>query len=954
MDGEEKYLTLHANRAKDYTIIKNNVTSFGVHHCGNAAIESLVDSTESKLSDLCDDSIKHPRLHEETPSGEGKVSDLTVPSWREEGIERPKIRNKMAELELHHADHNQLGLRDLHCSDDCENETAKVWTETEKALAAAELSHIVREERSPLKEEAKHRTNSLAEDGEGVRVNHDNKSNRLECQRYSQSGELLVWPDENDQWAAPEKRCSDNELRSELFPGFRTEAWEVAERLVVGREFWEAEENDELAGSEPHPGVLVTCEESWNDERQALTENPSGKENVHREVEQEATDVQQVENWENLVGIHRLNALGKISDEVENKEIPDQENSEKGENKHKSLSMGMIGDGRLAGPEENQNFNIWPQRQLRELQEKEPPPSPAAAQKVDNNAVSVNCFSRPLESQHAKVTICETEGPQENYSDQENLDSDLYCQAERGRSHHAEHPTEDSVSTPKGEEDFADVADPQVDNFSSVDFPSPPPSIDLDMQDDKMESLDDSFPSPPPSVSETEELSSPPNFEDLNPEAEFPQTSFTKTPLQDLAAIQNKGTVANQNPPSEHTKQDTERDSSETQGQNDAHPSPAPVNHLPELFISEWKDMDEEALEDFEKLEQLCCISGDEEGTLGDIFLENLELLECLKKTPDQKGAASSLCDAEDAEEASRSPGQTADAKDQSSLSKMTTKNGLMMQVCEERLQFSLSENVKTNVLWGATVKDTVTLRPWGEKTSESKSEATAVQDQNQDNSQTEQESCAEPNVESEKTESGPLTVIEQPEVTTLQSSANQTIKAKVARLSLALPPLALTLPLNPTGKGGFGDGAIGSRIGRRRGLLPGNDPEEEEEDEAEDESSRRVIVVTETDVDKRVGLRSLLKSPKEPLDRERDRGRNVSFFDDVTIYLFDQETPTNALSSSAPTSPAAASVKNTLHGSSSKNKDFKRKEARAPVGGANAVTSSRFTVSPAKDPHLA
>lgn len=49
------------------------------------------------------------------------------------------------------------------------------------------------------------------------------------------------------------------------------------------------------------------------------------------------------------------------------------------------------------------------------------------------------------------------------------------------------------------------------------------------------------------------------------------------------------------------------------------------------------------------------------------------------------------------------------------------------------------------------------------------------------------------------------------------------------------------------------------------------------------------MIVVTETDVDKRVGLRSLLKSPKEPMDREKDRGRNVSFFDDVTIYLFDQ-----------------------------------------------------------------
>lgn len=110
---------------------------------------------------------------------------------------------------------------------------------------------------------------------------------------------------------------------------------------------------------------------------------------------------------------------------------------------------------------------------------------------------------------------------------------------------------------------------------------------------------------------------------------------------------------------------------------------------------------------------------------------------------------------------------------------------------------------------------------------------------------------------------------------------------AKIARLSLALPPLAMTIP--PTGKGGFGDGTIGNRIGRRRGLSPGSDPDEEEDEEQEDDNSRRVIVVTETDVDKRVGLRSLLKSPKEPMDRERDRGRNVSFFDDVTIYLFDQ-----------------------------------------------------------------
>uniref|UniRef100_A0A8K9WQL5 non-specific serine/threonine protein kinase n=1 Tax=Oncorhynchus mykiss TaxID=8022 RepID=A0A8K9WQL5_ONCMY len=118
---------------------------------------------------------------------------------------------------------------------------------------------------------------------------------------------------------------------------------------------------------------------------------------------------------------------------------------------------------------------------------------------------------------------------------------------------------------------------------------------------------------------------------------------------------------------------------------------------------------------------------------------------------------------------------------------------------------------------------------------------------------------------------------------------------------------------------GGFREGGLHrDRSGRRRGASPGSDPDEDEEEEQEDEGSRRVIVVTETDVGKRVGLRSLLKSPREPIDKEKDRGRNVSFFDDVTVYLFDQETPTSELSSSTCTTPAPAPNKSTkfdLHG---------------------------------------
>lgn len=53
--------------------------------------------------------------------------------------------------------------------------------------------------------------------------------------------------------------------------------------------------------------------------------------------------------------------------------------------------------------------------------------------------------------------------------------------------------------------------------------------------------------------------------------------------------------------------------------------------------------------------------------------------------------------------------------------------------MCEERLQFSLSENVKTNVLWGSTVKDTVTLRPWGEQIKENSTELVAVDEEKQE-----------------------------------------------------------------------------------------------------------------------------------------------------------------------------------------------------------------------------
>ncbi|XP_061813872.2 uncharacterized protein lmtk3 [Nerophis lumbriciformis] len=916
-------LSERANSKENIQMEKRS--SLNVLHCENHIVESSVNSTQSRSSQLCGG----PSNKEETPSlvdssiGKSldKKASLQYASWVEEGAERS---NTVPDLELHHTDHNQVGLINLNCMED---QTA------EKQLAAIKDCYAT-EDRSPKRGVSSSLNNIDTETG--VEEKEDKRTGWLDCQRHSQSSDLHLWPGENDQWASPEKRCQDNELTSKVSSVFQNKVREAGERPSKGQEIWEAEENDEFAGSEPHPAVVETCGETRNKEQQGLKGSLLVKENTNDHTRPDVVNVQQVENLENLLESDRFDSKGEIPViEVENMEIPDPENSEKSK-KHSWSCVDTNGDRRLTRSEENQNFNIWPQR------EDTLPPT-------EKHPMLVNCFPHTLESKHAKIAICITDAPDENL-DQEDTDSYLHSEAEM-RPCSAKQHLEESVSAEKEEENST------LDNFSSVDFPSPPPSIDLDVQDDKLESLDDSFPSPPPSVSEAEEFGYT-GLEDRNIETDT-------TPLTPCI-------------PSVNITLDTSEGdlTSETGGPDSMNQTQAPDSSLPELLISEWKDMDEEALEDFEKLEQLCRISGDEEEALGDIFLGNLELLESLKKTPDQKdtissksgepitdlsakerradwkedGTGSSDEFQEDRNDVPKSTGPTPDAKDQGTLSKLTTKNGLMMQVCEERLQYSLSENVKTNVLWGETFKDTVMLRPWGDQTTEGGSETVADDEvQNQHDSQAVQENvCKESNPET-------LTVIEQPEITTLQSTANQAIKAKVARLSLALPPLALTLPLTPTGK----DGTIGCRIGRRRGLLSGSDAKDEEEDEEEDEGSRRVIVVTETDLDKRVGLRSLLKSPKEPLDRERDRGRNVSFFNDVTIYLFDQETPTNQLSTSAQTSPAAVSVKNTkLDFNGPKSKDSKRKEnspgkARAPVGGANAASSSRFTVSPAKDPHL-
>ncbi|XP_038644338.1 serine/threonine-protein kinase LMTK1-like [Scyliorhinus canicula] len=85
-----------------------------------------------------------------------------------------------------------------------------------------------------------------------------------------------------------------------------------------------------------------------------------------------------------------------------------------------------------------------------------------------------------------------------------------------------------------------------------------------------------------------------------------------------------------------------------------------------------------------------------------------------------------------------------------------------------------------------------------------------------------------------------------------------------------------------------------------RRGDQRAGPPNEEEADEEEEATEGRSVPIVVTESEDSANLRSLLKSPRSP-DSVGDlegKKKMVSFFDDVTVYLFDQETPTNTLCS--------------------------------------------------------
>ncbi|MFT7815892.1 serine/threonine-protein kinase LMTK3 [Arapaima gigas] len=1184
------------------------------YHVGNAEGEkglvSYCDS-EKRQSRLCrfynvssnDTESKVPVLEPNYNVDADETKTRCPRSYWEEGSVGMPARLKSYELKIQHADANELGLRNLCYSEDSDDERTKTKSETEKQLAAGELFYTTKENlrsNRHSEEEEKKPQNELSENRYFLKnVDMESKElslkarelwdavedegeirgsavrGELDCFRFQQEN-LHLWPSENDQWASAETKNSESELVTELFSGVNPELWVDRDRNVTARELWGAEENDELAGSEPHPAILSSCEEDVNDEKQGqflyTISQPLPKRNGELTGSQKQSgyaivDIQQEENVENPDLDAEVQVGGEKGQvEVENFENPAQEGCVRKNVRFHGLSDADKGfEVQSAGKkllsqnhqgedpaEENQNFNMCPvikegKQDLdifnnsfpnvivegsgepgRKVKEEAFYLTPSGQQQdsgmnveenfdilktsratpetceKDNRCLELvveqlvtenmdtkelSCFEYSLQSSHPCLA---GRSVQKDTSDNNFAHRDLLPLKAVENHLVATHPLDsagfsnhldpgglsadtDSVSGlfsgPRSlknatcgselhllakNQTVLQTNTPQTSNNTSV----VPCCIDVkDFRDKDLDKLQTEVNSSSRTEVQGGCKSDKPLMDAENGSREMGSSAADSTSPVDVfskckaevnpivsSAVNHERYKLDQeseSSPSKETSTNTEPTTRQQVqqilsgsickvGQDEEKPpsqkvslqsfSQCSLSSIPELLISEWKDLDEEPLEDFEKLEQLCCISGDED-TLGDFFLGNFEILESLKKTPAQqprdridketkKCSASSL-EGDDGLELKKevkglpesgainpeasdeflksslyqqpnasqkiipdpstagqsSPGlekrelmspslglplNTAEnIKGQRPLSKMPTKNGLMMQVCEERLQYSLSENVRRNVLCGATVSEAVLLRPWGDPMhageDRTKEKDSQTSDRKEESRSAALNECA-------------VTTGGEQEAPPPSAVSNQAMKAKLARLSLSLPPLALSLPLSPNPRVGFWEaGENREKSGRRRGASAGSDPDDEEDEEQEDEGAGRVIVVTETDVDKRVGLRSLLKSPREPTERERERGRNVSFFDDVTVYLFDQETPTNELSTGSESSAPSLSY-DVLGGASpaevlgatgleSRGSGDLSVTPRSP--GTSPVTPSRFTVSPAHDPHL-
>lgn len=482
------------------------------------------------------------------------------------------------------------------------------------------------------------------------------------------------WPSaENDQWASAENdqsalaERSDKELVVEFFPGLEQNKCTEDEIFGTSHEFWETE-NDELAKSEPHPTIMGTHESTCTDEKRKHHEHresfskwfvealePQQRIDIHHEENNENPDMKhggpehdanlkmEVDNLENPEQelLTHCNGVGRRSSSDCKVYIQNEVGDEfpGGEGNHISSRLQNILDVKNESGEREHHFGETGRFEGMTIQ---------TESHTNHNNNLVKATSKPDEVQATNNIIIKPHlnlACQDTYFSQDVKSN--HCQTsnrETGEERFFEKDRSDSPSCPILT--INAEAEPCTVHSSSVQCCSPALlSMEISDCDASQHAGVSDCQGPnnfPNTVHHIEIKSGPgdqPWIDVSDHETLLVLSNDTDSfKLPTATSTHSKGITANlgQKPSliaenqallvSDCINEDEMRNS-----KSHSVISQSSLNSIPELLISEWKDLDEEPLEDFEKLEKLCCISGDED-ILGDLLLGNLELLESLKK----------------------------------------------------------------------------------------------------------------------------------------------------------------------------------------------------------------------------------------------------------------------------------------------------------------------------------
>lgn len=480
---------------------------------------------------------------------------------------------------------------------------------------------------------------------------------------------------ENDEWALadnnqPESaKRSEEELASEFFPGLGLNQCTEEQIFGASHEFWETE-NDELAKSEPHPIIMETHESTCTDKKQKHHEHqPSPSSRVEEAPEtQQRTDVDQEENNENPDREHgepEPDASFRV--EVDNLENPEQEllphcNGVGQRSGDCKVYIQNEAEDEFPGDEGNQIFSRL--QDLLDIKSEAGERDHLFAESGKCDGVKLQTEARTNHNNNWVTAASETDGVQatnhivikphltsarqDAYFGQD-VESN-HCQTsntETGEDIFLETDRSDSPSCPVLTVNAE--AEPCAIHSNSGQCCSPAlMSMEISECDASQHAKvsDCQGPNGFPNMVHHIEIKSGPadqSWMEISQRESLlvfsnDADSFNLSTAECSTSTHSKGITANlgQKPSlipenQAHLVSDCINEDEMRKSKSHSVISQSSLNSIPELLISEWKDLDEEPLEDFEKLEKLCCISGDED-ILGDLLLGNLELLESLKK----------------------------------------------------------------------------------------------------------------------------------------------------------------------------------------------------------------------------------------------------------------------------------------------------------------------------------